>query len=333
MSLFPIVLILLPAYASANSAPITLHLQVDATDVSHRILKVAERIPVRNKDEVTLYFPKWIPGTHSPSGPIDDLAGLIVSVEGKRIEWHRDAVDMNAFHVDLPKRTDSLDVQFQMLCSESTPSAMTSQMIELEWNTVSLYPTDVPTKDISVDASLRLPAGWGFGTALRPVRESNDVVEFETSPYMTLVDSPVLAGANFKEVTLDRQKGEEVRLNIVADRKSDLGIQKFQIDAFKNLVNQADRLFKSRHYKHYDFLLSISDQSKFRGLEHHESSEDGTEGGFFEGWDKSGSVYGYLMPHEYVHSWNGKYRRPADLTTNDYASYAKLVALGIRRSH
>jgi predicted metalloprotease with PDZ domain len=323
---FLIALMASVAYASSHdfsqkvngNSTETILLKVDATDVNHRLLNVSETIPVSNSGPLTLYFPKWIPGTHAPSGPIHDLAGLILYGSGKRIEWRRDPIDMNAFHVDVPVGVHQLDVTFQMLCSEATPSAMTGQLVAIEWNTVSLYPKGLPVRQLSVSASLRLLDGWNYATALQAVQESHSAVTFETVSYDKLVDSPLIAGANFKQIELSRQGDVAIRLNIAADRKSDLDIQQFQIGALKNLTLQAEKLFKSHHFDHYDFLLTISDQLKFRGLEHHQSSEDGIANGLFSDWDKGGSIDGQLMPHEFVHSWNGKYRRPLDLSTPDY---------------
>ncbi len=304
-------------YPARGSSSI-LRVEVDATDVNHRILSVTEQIPVFNEEEVTLYFPKWIPGTHAPSGPIDDLSGLIIRAQGRPIEWRRDMADMNAFHVRVPRGTHQLDVQFQTLCSESTPSAMTTRMVEIEWNTVSLYPKNIPFSELAVSASLRLPVGWQYGTALTTVTASASLYTFETTSYARLVDSPVLAAVNFRQIDLTGADRVPVRLDIAADHQRDLEIKPFQVTAMKQLVQQAKRLFNSRHYDHYDFLLSISDELKFRGLEHLESSEDGIKSGYFNNWSADGSVSNQLLPHELVHSWNGKYRRPQDLTTPDF---------------
>jgi predicted metalloprotease with PDZ domain len=90
-----------------------------------------------------------------------------------------------------------------------------------------------------------------------------------------------------------------------------------QLEAHRALVQQAYKLFGSQHYNHYDFLYSLSDQIQHSGLEHHQSSENGTDPQSFTDWDKT--AYGRdLLPHEFTHSWNGKFRRPADLWTPNY---------------
>ena len=294
-------------------------LQVDARDVTRRIYQVHETIPVAGGGPMVLLYPKWIPGTHSPSGPIDQLAGLIITAGGQRVEWRRDTVDVYAFHIDVPAGASSLELSYQYL----TPTdgrvgrVMASpEMLNLEWNTVALYPAGYFSRDITYRPSVTLPAGWAFATALDGASRQGDAVSFAPVTLNTLVDSPLISGRYFKQASLS-DAPVPVRLDIMADRPEDLVATPAQIEAHRNLVKQAYALYGSHHYDHYDFLLWLSDEVGGEGLEHHRSSEDGTEPGYFTDWDTSAPERD-LLAHEFTHSWNGKFRRPADLWTPNF---------------
>ena len=294
-------------------------LEVDARDVTRRIFQVHETVPVAGPGPMTLLYPKWIPGNHSPTGPLDQLAGLIVTANGQRLEWKRDTVDVYAFHVDVPPGVKSLELRYQYL----TPTQdrvgrvmATPEMLNLEWNTVALYPAGYFSRDITYRPTLTLPAGWGLGTALDGASRQGDVVAFAPVTLNTLVDSPVLAGRYFKQVVLS-ESPVPVRLDIAADRPEDLAFTPEQLQAHRNLVVQAYRNFGSHHYDHYDFLLWLSDEMGGEGLEHHRSSEDGTGPKYFTDWTKS-ELERDLLAHEFTHSWDGKFRRPADLWTPNF---------------
>jgi predicted metalloprotease with PDZ domain len=159
--------------------PGVLKLSVDATDLPHAIMAVHETIPVAGPGPITLLYPRWLPGNHSPSGPIDKLAGLIVSAGGKRLEWTRDPVDVYAFHVEVPAGVSALDLDFQFLSPVSTREGrvvMTPEMLNVEWNAVALYPAGYFSRDIKIDASVKLPAGWTPATALEVASKAGDVV-------------------------------------------------------------------------------------------------------------------------------------------------------------
>lgn len=299
--------------------PGTITLDVDATDIARHIFRVKERIPVQGGD-ITLLYPKWLPGNHSPTGRVDAVAGLIITANGKRVEWVRDPVDVFAFHVDVPAGAKALDVEFQFLTSGTGNEGrvvMTPEMLNLQWNAVALYPAGYFTRQIDVAASATLPKGWQFATALETASASGDTTTFKTVPFETLVDSPMFAGKYFKRFELGETGGAPVRLNVVADAPELLEAKPEQIEAHKNLVTQAYKLFGSHHYDHYDLLLALSDKLGGIGLEHHRSSENGTLPTYFTEWDKNAPARN-LLPHEYNHSWNGKFRRPADLWTPNY---------------
>jgi predicted metalloprotease with PDZ domain len=300
--------------------PGTIKLDVDASDVAQGIFRVHETIPVQ-AGELTLFYPEWIPGDHEPSGPIDKLAGLTITADGKRLPWTRYEYDVYAFRVDVPQGVTNIDVSFQYLSARSDgegPIEMTDKMLDLSWNEVSLYPAGHYTRDITFAPSVKLPADWQFGTALEKASQSGDTVTFKPTTYNTLVDSPMYAGIHFKRLDLAPGAEAPVHMDIVADSPSDIDVTPRQLQGLRNAVTQAHRLFQSHHYDHYDFLLSLSDHLSGKGLEHHQSSEDGAHPDYFTDWKDSWPTAGNLLTHEYTHSWNGKFRRPADLWTPNF---------------
>jgi predicted metalloprotease with PDZ domain len=297
----------------------TIRLGVDATDVTRHIFRVTETIPVQS-GPLTLYYPKWLPGTHAPAGRIDSFAGLVIHAGGRRLEWRRDPVDVYAFHLDVPAGATQLDVEFQFLSAGDGNEGrivMTPEMLNLQWNSVALYPAGYFVRQINVEPSMKLPDGWQFATALEAASTAGSSTTFKPVSLETLVDSPVFAGRHVKRVELDGSSPVPVRLNIIADRPDLLEAKPEHLDAHRALVTQAYRLFGSHHYDHYDLLLALTDRMGGIGLEHHRSSENGTVPTYFTEWDKNVDTRA-LVPHEFAHSWNGKFRRPADLWTANY---------------
>ncbi|SEM21517.1 glycyl aminopeptidase. Metallo peptidase. MEROPS family M61 [Pseudoxanthomonas sp. GM95] len=292
-------------------------LAVDASDTTQGIFRVHESIPVQ-AGKVTLLYPEWIPGAHSPSGPIAQLAGLKFTAGGQPLAWKRDPYDVYAFHVDVPAGATTLEADFQYLSSRGGGFQMTDKMLMLDWDQMSLYPAGYYTHGIQVQPRVTLPAGWQFGSALRAASKDGATTVFNPVPYNTLVDSPIYAGLHFKQVDLTPKGGAPVMLDIVADDAKDLEMTPEQLAAHKALPEQATRLFGSHHYDHYDFLFSLSDQLAGNGLEHHQSSENGLDTNYFSGW-KDNPTDRDLLAHEFTHSWNGKFRRGADLATPNFS--------------
>lgn len=307
--------------------PGTITLDVDATDTTRHVFDIHEVVPVpeeaRKAGEIILLYPKWIPGHHSPTGPIPEINGLVVKAGGRTIEWVRDTADVYAFHIPVKATDKSIDVTYKRLSPVTGAEGrvtMTPHIVNVQWDMVSLYPAGYYSRDIQVAPSLTLPKGWDFGTALRPRGKTTAATtHFDHVPYNTLVDSPVFAGKYFKRVELSKAGATPVSLNLVADKAKDLKFTDEQMQVHRNLVTQAVKTFGSQHYDHYDFLLSLSDELGGIGLEHHRSSEDGVGQDYFTDWAHTYPERD-LLAHEYTHSWNGKYRRPADLwgaTFND----------------
>jgi predicted metalloprotease with PDZ domain len=299
--------------------PGTISLHVDITDISRRIQSVHETIPVKaNTKDYTLLYPEWLPGTHSPSNPVEELAGLVITANGKTIPWMRDRVNMYAFHIDVPQGVSALDVAFQHIGPmDPKQGRISSKFANITWNNVALYPAGYFSRDIKFETTIRLPEGWKFACALEVKSQSGDTVTFKETTFNTLVDAPLYAGANFKRLDISSGPDNPVYLDIFADKPADLEVTPEELQYHKNLVIEAQKLFQSHHYDHYDFLFSVSDVVSGKGLEHHQSSEDGSAANYFTDWS-AGVGRRALLPHEYTHSWNGKFRRPADLWTPNF---------------
>ena len=312
------------AAQAAPSQPI--QLVVDATQAPEKILHAQEQIAVR-PGAVTLVYPKWIPGEHGPTGPIVDLTGLEFFAGGKRLTWRRDLVDMYTFHLDVPQGVSTLSVKLDLVMPAppegfSSGASATTQLLVLSWNQVVLYPSDTKSDNFTVEPTVKLPAGWKFGTALEVAHQTEpgaaaNEISFKPVSLTMLVDSPVLSGAHFRRIPLSSQQPIPHYLDMAADSEAALAIPQQTIDEYKNLVAETGALFGARHYLHYDFLLTLSDHTAHFGLEHHQSSDDRVgERTMID--DDMRWLAGGLLPHEMTHSWNGKYRRPLGLATPNY---------------
>ena len=295
--------------------PGTLKVDVDATDTERGIFRVKETIPVAKSGAMALLFPKWLPGAHSPRGEIEKLAGLVIRGNGRILPWTRDPVDVFAFHIDVPAGVRTLDVDFQFLSATKPDQgrvAVTPNLISLQPNSVSLYPAGYFTRQIPIQMTVKFPTGWTAAGAV-PAKVAGSTYTYDKTNYEVLVDSPMLAGRYGKVWPLS----DRVNLNVFADSPELLAAKPEQIDAHKRLVEQAVKTFGAQHYDRYEFLLSLSDQLGGIGLEHHRSSENGSRPTYFTEWDSNVAARN-LLPHEFTHSWDGKFRRGADLWTPDY---------------
>lgn len=298
-----------------------LTLSVDLRDAARKIFRVHETIPAQ-PGALTLYYPKWIPGEHSPSGPITGVTGLKITAKGLRVAWRRDLENMYVLHPEVPEGASALDLDFEFLSPTEGGQfgqsvSATPRLVDLEWNQVLFYPAGYYARRITVEPSVALPEEWGFGTALETAKQSGGEIRFEAVTLNDLVDSPLIAGRYFKRLDLAPGAKVPVHLDLVADRAENLEVSDAQLKAHRALVRQAIALFGAQHYKHYDFLLTLSGNTGHFGLEHHQSSDDRSDADFFTDPDAYLAGAG-LLPHEYVHSWNGKFRRPADLWTPNF---------------
>ena len=294
---------------------------VDATHAPEKILRAQMQIPVA-PGPLTLVYPKWIPGEHGPTGPIADLTGLQFFANGQRLTWRRDLDEMYSFHLTVPAGVTMLEARFDAVLPApaegfSSGASSTTQLDLVSWNQVLLYPQGRRTDDLQFTASLKIPEGWHYGTALPVESESGGEINFRTTSLTTLVDSPVLAGRHFRRIPLTPEGPIQHYLDMAADSDAALNVPPETVAQYKRLVAETGALYTARHYREYHFLVTLSDKVAHFGLEHHESSDDRVvERTLIEEDDRM--VAAGLLPHEMTHSWNGKFRRPAGLATPDY---------------
>jgi predicted metalloprotease with PDZ domain len=315
-------MVLSAAFAHAQLAPVRpIKISVDATQAARRVLHSHLEIPAA-PGPLKLYYPKWLPADHSPDGPISNLAGLKFSANGKRIPWRQDAVDMYAFHVDVPPGADSLTVDFDFLLSAPGPAidfsaSGAAKLLILMWSEVLLYPSGFAASELTFSPTLKLPADWKFSTALPLDHRNENTISFAPLPLDLLIDSPVQSGPYMKVFQLTPESKLRHELDVLAETPSLLDLSPDLMASYKRLVAEATALYRSHHYREYHFLLTISDNVMGLGQEHHESSDDRVGARTFIDPGKRLLEAG-LFPHEFTHSWNGQFRRPVGLATPDF---------------
>lgn len=305
------------AVSYATSAnPMTLTL--DARAAARGLMYSHIVVPVK-PGPFTLVYPKWIPGEHTPSGPLNDLAGLRISANGVPLPWARDPIDMYAFHVLVPEGASSLDVDFDVLLNAPNDIMSSNHSAVVNWNRDVLYQQDTDSADLYVKASIILPDRWDFATALPVFARSGPRVDFAEEPLRTLVDSPLDCGQYAQHYLLWRNGASVAYLDVFADAPENLNLSAAQLAPFRRMVPEALAMYGARHWNDYHSLVVASDVITNEGIEHHESSDDRTPGNYFADPNEAlAPADGDWLMHEFSHSWNGKYRRPLDLTTANY---------------
>lgn len=293
--------------------PGTIGIRVDLTDLDHKVIRTRQAIPVA-AGHLVLQYPKFIPGNHADTGPIQLISGLTVTGNGQRIEWVRDTIDPHAFHLDIPAGVSNIEVAFEWLTQPDNAVwrvVMTPEMVNLQWEKALLYPAGYNHDRITFAPSVVLPTGWQYGVALDEISREGDVATFAPISLEHLADSPMFAGRHYRRVDIDPGGRSPIHLNLVGDTAASINITPEWTAKYEALVDQADRLFGTRQFDRYDFLLALTSQMGGIGLEHHRSSENTAAPNYFSSANPAYGARG-LLPHEYVHSWNGKYRRPSD---------------------
>lgn len=301
-------------------------LDVDATEAPKGILHARLTLPVQS-GELTFLYPQWIPGEHGPTGPITDLVNLKLTAGNKTLRWRRDAENMYAFHCSVPPGVTEMEASYSFILPASregftSGASSTAQLLLLSWNHVVLYPKERRPDEILVTARLRLPDGWMFGSALEVESQAGGSVVFKTVSLTTLVDSPLLTGRFFKRVDLGVEAGAHHTIELAGDAEYAIQMPQNIVEAYRRLVREALALFGARHYNYYRFLYTVSDNTAHFGLEHHQSSDNRVAERVFVD-QNLWRIHAGLLPHELVHSWNGKYRRPAGLATGDFSTPMK----------
>jgi predicted metalloprotease with PDZ domain len=303
-----------------------IQLALDITDAPRKILHAKLVIPV-TPGPLTLMYPEWIPGEHGPTGPIDNLAGLVFTANGQRIPWKRDDVNMFMFRLTIPEGATELNANVDFLATAqpagfSAGASTTPNLAVVSWNEFTLYPAGVAASDVMFAPSITLPTGWKFGTALTEIERAGNSIRFANLSLAMLVDSPLLAGRFFKEIPLATEITPKHFLDLAGDGPEDLAVASEEIESFSNLIRETGALYQSRHYASYHFLMTLSDNVAHFGLEHHQSSDDRVDARTFIEEDLN-VLNASLLPHEFTHSWNGKYRRPAGLATSNFSQPMK----------
>lgn len=311
--------ILLLAAAAIAAEPI--RITVDATDAPRDVLHSRLTIPA-TPGPLALFYPKWIPGEHGPTGPIVQTAGLRVTSGGQTLRWSRNLKEMYQIHVDVPAGAKDVTVEMDWLDPVgsgmySGGGSMTPQLAMVSWNAVLWYPPVKSSDDLTYEATLRVPNGWKHATGLTTTATSGNEIRFEPVSLTRLVDSPVLIGSIFKKIDLPASGPYRHTIDIAADSEAATITPADFAAAYGRLVDEARAMFGAEHYGHYDWLVTLSDNVQHFGLEHHQSSDNRTSEDILSAEDKRRDLAG-LLAHEYVHSWNGKYRRPAGLATSIY---------------
>jgi predicted metalloprotease with PDZ domain len=307
--------------SAAAFAADPIRITVDATDVPHDVLHARLTIPAA-AGPLALYYPKWIPGEHGPTGPIVQTAGLRVSAGGQTLRWSRDLQEMYEIHIDVPKGANDVTVEMDFLDPVgsgqfSGGGSMTPQLALVSWNALLWYPAAKSSDDVRYEATLRVPNGWKCATGLTTASANGNEIRFEPVTMTRLIDSPVLIGSMLRKVDLPSSSPFRHTINIAADSEAATVTPSDFAAMYGRLVDEARALFGAEHFHHYDWLVSLSNNVEHFGLEHHESSDDRTDEDILSEDDTRRSLAG-LLAHEYVHSWNGKYRRPAGLATANY---------------
>jgi predicted metalloprotease with PDZ domain len=313
-------LVLISASAFAQKTPIQIN--ADLSEAPRKMVHAEIDIPV-SPGPLVLTTPKWIPGHHSPNGPVANITGVVFTADGKTLPWRRDDVDLYEFHLTVPAGVNSVHAHLD--CITTT---VTSNMATLEWERLLLYPAGIPVREIPIQASVNVPAGWGIGTSLTPIsaydpqHPAGGAVHYAATTVEMLEDSPIMTGIYFHEYTLAPEITPKHYIDVFGAAPEDVEIRPTVLDHWNRLIHEAGAIYGAPHYRSYHFLLALHGTSGAGGLEHHESSDNAAPERALTTDDNEMAV-SQLLPHEFTHSWNGKYRRPAGLATPDYATPMK----------
>jgi predicted metalloprotease with PDZ domain len=310
---FPVAAIL------AQTTPI--QITADLSDAPRKLYHAEITLPVK-PGPLTLITPEWIPGTHMPYGPAEFISGVVFTADGKPLPWRRDDVNLYEFHLTIPPGVTTLHAHLDCIVTHR----VSQKLAVLEWEKLLLYPANEPVRDIAIQPALIVPAGWGIGTAMTPVDASSypvpatgSLTHFAVTNVEQLEDSPILTGEYFHEYALAPGISPKHYLDVAADYPEDAKLRPAFLAEVNNLVREATALYRCHHYHVYHFLLTLSDVAGGEGLEHGQSSDNGAgEKGFADAAHQLGNAD--LLSHEFTHSWNGKYRRPAGLYQPDFAT-------------
>ena len=311
------------AAASALSQQTPIQITADLTDAPRKLFHAEIDLPVK-PGPLSLTAAEWVPGHHASKHTDNDITGLVFTANGKTIPWRRDDVDLYQFHLTVPDGVTTLHAHLDYIVNIKA----TNELAVLEWEDLMLYPAGIPVRQIAIQPSVTVPAGWGIGTALKPIspydpqHPAGGTVHYAATTVETLEDSPIMTGINFHEYTLTKDTAKPVYIDVIGDKPEDVVLRPAVLADLSHLVTEAAAMYSSTHYESYHFLLTLTKNPPYGGLEHHESSDNSLPNAALT-TDELTAIGGPVLSHEYTHSWNGKYRRPAGLATPDYATPMK----------
>src|SRR5580692_4353712 len=291
-----------------NSATPVMTLVVDETQAARRIAFVHEEIRVR-PGSFALSYPMWIPGDHGPTGPIQEFAALRIHSGNAMLPWTRDPEEIATIHVEIPAGTDRIAVDFETLLENT----ISDHQVLLAWNTVVLYPRSIDKRQLMIEPSVLLPANWKQGSSLVVTSQTGNRVNFAPLSLERLIDSPVLAGEFYRTVPLTAAWPAELDITGDSQAAVDKADDAHAFDLFGKLVDQDRAMFGFRHWKTLHILVSQSAAQPFDGLEHEDSPWNAVGDAALSKKEQLEKFGWPLFAHEQSHSWDGKYRRPAEL--------------------
>jgi predicted metalloprotease with PDZ domain len=319
LCLLPLCLIAVSAFSQQTPIRIT----ADLTDAPRKFFHAEIDLPVQ-AGPLALTAAEWVPGHHAPKNTDNDITGLVFTANGKVIPWRRDDVDLYQFHLTIPHGVTTLHAHLDYIVNIKA----TNELAVLEWEDLMLYPANIPVREIAIQPSVIVPAGWGIGTSLKPIspydpqHPAGGTVHYAATTVETLEDSPIMTGINFHEYALAPGAAHPVFIDVIGDTPEDVKLRPNVLADLSHLVTEAAAMYSSTHYESYHFLLTLTKNGPYGGLEHHESSDNSLPNASLT-TDELLAIGGPVLSHEYTHSWNGKYRRPAGLATADFATPMK----------
>ncbi|MFH0794410.1 MAG: M61 family peptidase [bacterium] len=306
------------------ASSVTLGLDVDGRELSRRLLHARIEIPAQ-AGEFVLWYPKWIPGTHAPMGPVENIGGLTIETpDGARLDWRRDDEELNRIRCKVPDGAHSVVVHLDYICNQPSANSTGADTFGnalvgvINWNTCILYPEGIRSDEIAVRLRLRVPGKWRFASALDEEETKDGWVSFKETSLEDLIDSPLIAGEFMRTYELKAENFPPTFLHLVSEAPSAIELSDEVQKKYQRLIAEAGVLYGYAPFPEYHFLVVCSGEMPTLGLEHHASSLNGVEERALVEEDKLKDWAANLLPHEFSHAWCGKYRRPAGMATPDF---------------
>ncbi len=313
-----------------------MRLAIDARDLPRKLVSSEVTLPLKGDAtqarRISLWYPKWVPGSHGPGGPIANVAGLIIEDgAGHELAWQRTAGEVYRVEVEVPAGVAELSVFMKYICNQPTTTSMghdcfgTPLLGLISPGSLLMY---VEGMDVDVELlqlELQLPVGWTAAVALKDVSEhaSASKVVYRPDSLRTVVDSPVMMGKYSRTYELTDDQGRAAgamphRLHVFGDTMAGTELPETLIDKLRKMVTQTALLTGSQPFDSFEVLLAATDGLSANGLEHARSSMNMLSPAALKSLETLKGWNRLLIPHEYLHAWCGKYRQPVGMTTRDF---------------